>query len=769
MALAGPRLTGVGRSRLPWLVLTDVSASTRGQSDRPLGFPDGRAVERVDFAASLAQPGGVVDTSATNIAGPLRLAAARARNGQIAGVVIRTDGQFTDSDWRTAARALGEAGVAVTIVPLDAPPGDARVAGLFARRGAGDAVELRVTVAASAPAQRTLTVQRDSPGRTTLLSRQLALLAGDVVTIRLSDQVPPGNSGRYSAELSAGDAWAENDAVSTIVLPRVQRVMLLADGPPTWAAELAERMGVTVHATPLADAPNTEAGLADYAGVVVVDAAGDGLTAPQREAIGRYVRSGGGLVLVGSGPRSSPADRSDPLNEVAALVANPYDRMPLAVTVVLDASGSMARAEAGRQRFAQASEAVVALRRYLTDRDSLKVIAFSDEPRLVYDSGGQAADFAALGEALRGVAPAGATHAGAALELAAATSADPDRRGLIILVSDLMTEPFDVDATADALSAAEASLAIVAIGQAGQDRGAELLASLASAVDAPSVPLDADADLSQLAEIFGRFVRQTRGGAVRRGELGRVDLSSLTGAERIAMPPLDAYILAAVNGQDVEVYSHVAGDPVLAMRRAGLGRSVTLAVPLHGRDNLAWQQSPQTAELLAVLAEWSLRPAGDPRFIGQVTYDGAEIHLRIDASDDGTPINDLALSVTVGSDSDRLVMRAMRQTAPGRYELQLPRPDGAIWLEATTAGRAVWRLAAAGSYRQEFGAISPNWQRLRTLSRLTGGRIAMSQGATLDDRLVRRDSLTLWPALLAVGLALMLTEWVAARTRRRCV
>jgi len=786
MALAGPRLTGVGRSRLGWLVMTDVSASARGQSDKPVAFGDDRPVQRLEFAASVGAPGQVTDASATNIAGPLRLAAARASDGRIAGVVICTDGQFTDADWRPAARALGEAGVAVAIVPFGSPPGDARVADISATRGRGEAVKLRVTVAAGAADRRTLTVRRLSPSAAALLTRPLTLLAGDVMTIRISDEAPAGSAARYTAELSAGDAWGENDAASAMVLPRVRRALLVSDDASRWLDELARQTGMEIASRRPGDAPVSETDLAEYVAVILMDPSGDRLTPPQRGAVGRYVRSGGGLVLVGSGPRGSPADRDDPLNQVAALVANPYDRMPLAVTVVLDASGSMslatggsmARAAHGRPRFAQASEATIALRRYLTEQDSLKVMTFSDEPKLTYDSGDGPADFAALGEALRGVTPAGPTRAGTAIELAASTPDQSGRRRLIILVSDLMTEPFDVPVAAEVLTAAEASLAVVATGRADDDGGAELLSALASAVDAPLVSLGPDADLSQLSGIFGRFVRHARGGAVRRGEFGPIDLTSLPGAEGIAPPPLDAYILSATSGEDVEVYSRVAGDPVLALRRAGLGRSATLAVPLGNGENVPWLQSPATARLLATLAEWSARPPADGRFLAEVAREGGHIRVRLDATrhgrldtaDGGVPMNGLELTVTVVADSPQPASYDMHQVAPGRYEGALPAGQEATWLAvADDDGAVVCQRGIGAACPAEFVGIGPDWPRLRELAKLTGGRIAPGRALLLDEKLVPRGALTLWPVLLAAGLAMMLVEWLAVRVRRPAI
>jgi len=765
LALTAPRLTGVGRSRLPWLALSDVSASTRVQSDTPLVLPEGTPVAHLDFAADLAQAGSVSDKTATNLAGPLRLAAAGIADRRFAGVVIRTDGQFTDDDWQAAARSLHQAGGPVAIVPLDSPPRDARLVDFTASRAGDDTVALSVTTSANSPGRRTLTVRRDSPAPQILLTRPLELLPGDVMTIRLDDHVAPASSAGYTAQLSAGDKFPENDEILTMILPRSQRVLYIWQGAALLS--LAGHTELPVDSLAPADAPQTEVGLADYAAVILIDPAGDLLVPAQREAIARYVRSGGGLVLVGSGPRSSPADRDDPLNQVAALIANAYERTPLAVTVVLDASGSMAQPVQGQTPFLRASQAVLALRRYLTPQDSLQVITFSEEPLVTYDSNDGPADFSLLDQALRRVEPAGPTHAGPALTLAAAQSPQPRRRRLIILVSDLMTQPFDQSAAAHAVRHANASLAVVAIGSASQDPGAALLAALAAAVDAPLVRLQPDADLSKLAELFGRFIRRNRGSDIRRDAFGPLDLSSLPGAAGLALPPPDAYIPSAANGPDVEVYAEIDGDPILALRRAGLGRSASLALPLAGEDNLPFRQSPRAAELLTLLVDWSLRPAGDPRFIGQVTQDQGQILLAIDAAEQGVPINGLELTAAMLAPSGERITRPMQQVAPGGYELRLPAARQATSLQVARAdGTVIWRQAVVARCPREFDAIGPAWHNLRLLAQLTAGRLAAPGQVVLSEQLLPRDEVSLSPALLTAGLALMLIEWAAARPRR---
>ncbi|MCK4602627.1 MAG: hypothetical protein KAU28_09185, partial [Phycisphaerae bacterium] len=365
MALSRPAVFTVAAAKMPYLVFRDVSASARTQS-QPLDWPDELTRESFDFAGSIGAVDGS-DARATRLGSVLRLAAARADTNKVAGVVIWTDGQFLDEDWSGAAEALGRGGGSVIIVPMDSPPADARISEFAAVRRGDGRVQLRLTVAANAMQRRTLRVWREGEADRPLLARPLKMLAGESVTIRLAVSPPAGRAAVYKAAVSPGDAFAENDSAATIVLPRRQRVALIAgEVKPTFAA--AESLAVATVAP--ADAPQVASGWLDYAAVVLVDASGKLLGDARRAALAEYVRGGGGLVLLGAGPHKTAADRDDPLNRVAALVANPQERRPLEVIVVLDASGSMAeRRRAGQTKFDVAREAVVSLRRHLTGRD----------------------------------------------------------------------------------------------------------------------------------------------------------------------------------------------------------------------------------------------------------------------------------------------------------------------------------------------------------------------------------------------------------------
>jgi hypothetical protein len=796
LALAGPAAPLGPGERKCVLVLQDVSSSCRVQRDRAIELPPDVPVQRLAFASSVAANAADLDPNRTDASPALRLAAARA--GDLAGVVIHTDGRFTDH-WPPAAEALAQARLPVAIVPMDSPPGDARIADFDTRRRPDGTVGLRVTVRSDALYRRRLVVRRPHPSSgpaQTLLDRTLDLLADQPLTIALTDTPPAGSAAAYRAELTPPDIFPENDSAEAATLPIRRTVAAIgltsAEGPPPGGGALAGLQGLDVQPVRADQALADVNWWMDFSAVVLADATGQLLARPVRAALAQYVRSGGALVLLGAGPHGTPADRDDPLNLVAALVANPYERKPLRLIVVLDASGSMAEASgpAGRVKFAQAVEAVASLRQHLTEADSLSVMTFSDDANQVYDSGSGPLDFGALAEALSKVRPGGSTDVSKPLNLAASQAVPAGRDALVLVVSDLRTKPFDPRAMADAFGRRGLSLAVVAISSAGETAPAEAppLEALVRLLKGTLVA--GQQDLSGLAKVFAGLLRRTRCDALRRGQFPAAVVRPLLGLAVGPLPEVQAYLLAAPQ-DGAEVVAQAAGerDGLLAVRQVGLGRSVTLVMPAGAGLNPAWEQSGELARVVGQAVRWSLRPALDGRFDGQASRRDGRIRVMIEARDANGPVNGLDLAGRIvpvaAAPGEAAVSFPLVQTAPGRYEgaaLDGGTPAGVEVMaggsterspqagstSSPPGGRVVWQDVLAGGAPAELAQVGPDDVNLARLAELTGGRIVNGPGmGDFGQRLAAARRKDLWPVLLGIAVALMLAEWAVARVRRR--
>lgn len=747
----------------PCLVLTDASASVRGQWHGELSWKNNDVpIEYLYFADSLATEAESLDETHTRVSGALRLAAARA--DELSGVVLLSDGQFHDEEeWPAAGAALADAGVDVFVVPMDSPPPDARISRFGATRLANGRVQWRVTVTSNTAADRTLTIRRD--GATgPLLERTLCLQAGESTTFHVTGAAPLDRLVSARAYLSTGDKFPQNDSAVATLTPSAQRVGLIAARDAPLPASLATSLELPIEHIRPADAPTTTSQWSQLAAVILVDAEGELLEPAARASLAESVRNGGGLVLIGAGPHARPSDRNDPINRVSALLANPYERHRLDIVVLLDASGSMALGDdpAGRTRFQQAAGATVALEPHLTSGDTVSVITFRDRPKLIYDSGDSPADFAALAGALGEVTPAGPTQLAPALALAASRDVKPQRDGLILLISDLKTASFDADRAADELRRAGFGLAVVAVSSQGAPPAAGVpLETLVQRMGASFVQRT---DMVGLADVFARFVRDARGPDVRRGRWTVQGSPALFGLAITDLPDVDAYILST-GARDADVLARARGDPIIASRPVGLGRSVSLAIPMTPGNNHHWQRWDHLDRFLAAAVRSVLRRQADPRFTGQVDRDGGELHLRLHGDEDGQPVNLLQLTAVVIAPDDATVESPVLQVAPGVYEGHIAAGDDASTVVVRdSAGTVVWRRTLEHMYPHEFAGIGANWDNLRRLVELSGARmVSVGELPVITTRLHRSAYRAVWPALLAIGLGIMLGEWLTKR------
>lgn len=768
LALAQPCMQLSVKSQKPYLLLMDVSDSVKAQHDKSMAWPQHLPQQTYVFAAQVAEENAArsLQRGRTDFKAALQLAAAKADG--MAGIVIRTDGRFETNAWQDAARSLARHKLPLWIVPMDSPVADARVSQLSANAAGEGKIRLRVQVASNATMQRKLTVTRNDL-QTPLLEKWLDLQPGDSPSWELDDSLSPGEAAAYRAELYQPDMLPQNDLIEQFIAPVIQHVAVIAAGDSDRPSIIGESLSILPNG-----APTSADGYAGVASLVLTDAAVALLDDPRRQAIADYVRGGGGLVLLGSGPRGSPADENDPINQVAALVPNPAQRRPLKLIAILDASGSMAETTAsgpaaGQIKFTLAANAMLSLQRHLTSHDGLVVITFSDQPVTIYDSGFGAIDFSALRRALDKVMPSGPTSVLPAIERALAVENAVASDKLVMLLSDLRTEQFDARSLAERFRKTNVKLAIAATLDGGTDNPLPL-ESLARQLDAP---LMATEQMQDLAWVFDQLLRKSRLSPMRSGKAMFKPQGPLFDLSQANWPSLDAYILCRPH-EEAQVLALAgpadgAADPVLARRTSGLGRAVSLAMPFGAGQNQAWQASPQFKQLLKSALEWSAAAEADSRFWAKVTGQSSCRTLELTASGDQGPMNLLKLSLlALDQDSAKPIRMPLLQFAPGKYRASLPSTNHALALAIEDhEGKCVWRGLAPKESQAEYLALGADMNALRQLAALAGGKIVAAEALPQETTSSwRKQLLPLWPVLLAASLAAMLLEWCLAKIRR---
>jgi hypothetical protein len=775
LAIAGTQLSGLRGPGGPWLVMTDISGSTRIQQNTRITFDDTRQVRRVHFSAypSVPTPGQTIDDTQTNMGLALKLATDQVAQGA-SGIVIQTDGQFNAGTWRDEAKELGQTGIPVVIVPMDSPPADARILS-FAGHRDGDQARLRARLYATEDMNVMARAFRLRPTLEGIDEQMFSLPANKIDHTGFSDNLDPQHTGVYEFSFIGSDPFPENNSARALLPPTERRILVLAQDPAPWGAAISQA-GLPVTERTFQGCPPDPSLLSDFSAVVLVDSSGQGLERLQQSALEQFVRTGGGLVLIGTGPYAAPADTEEPLNQVSALLADPSRRRPLDLVVLLDRSGSMGEVlPNGESPFDKARQATEALRDQLAENDALRLVAFADTARTVYDSEDGAIDWAAMHDAIETLDPAGGTNAGAALELGASLGPREGKHRVVLLVSDLDTETFDPNTIADALTQADATLAMVKVyaseliaGPYGTPAGMAALHDLAQQLRAPSVTLRADFTVEELSGLFGQFVEQGRGEPIRRGEFAGVTLEVPDASSSTSMPPLDAYIVSRTTTDDAVVLSAIGTDPVLAARSVGLGRSFTLAVPLEMAQNNQWQRSTELGAFLHDMLEWARNRQEATLLAGGIETLPTGDRALFVSTDPGARITPPeGMQMHLFPTDDRYPPVVLTPTGRGTFAARIPSGwDGEFVEVRDAAGMLLFTKSTATIGAGEFLQIGPHWKNLKELAELTGGTL-LDNRSVLTQAEAPREIVTCWPGLMGMAIVAMLLDWMLSNRRNR--
>ncbi len=776
-ALMGPSIT-VHNGGKVLLIIDDVSGSTRGQSGQPLDLPVEIDVDRWYFAETVAIDAFDAGINQSRIAMPLQMALDATTRDELAGIVIRTDGQFAHGGWQAHARALGQAGVPVTILPYDTPPEDVQIARADIQRDGEQAI-VTMTLHGRPGMRAVPSCRFDSTGE--WLALDPVRFAEGMTDVTVFAHGPVADRGptvcrlrvdTYTAE-GVSDRFPENDS-TVVTLPSIKdRMLILADEYGRWGDSLITVDGMEVESRPLMASPLSQEDLSEFACVLLVGPTFHIPARQPREALAGYVRNGGGLIIVGLGPHGDVTDIDDPLNQVAPLVADTSERPALDVTLVLDVSASMGEtSDSGASLYELATQAAVDIQRFLTDNDRLAAVTFNNDAALVYESGDAAPDFSALGRALRAIQPAETTHADTGLEWALARPAEGDRRRMIILLTDSRTEPFDEAPLAEALRNEGAQLGVIKL-VPGWGEDVETVSSVDNLIVATEGRMYAlvgrdlliSGDRKHLAELFEDMVRWGKGDITQRGSF-----EATTPSPCPPMPPLTQYLRAIPNGPDPTVLAWVGDHPILATRRAGLGQCAVLAVPMLTGQNVAWYNSERTGEIMNWLVAVTRRPSRDDRFRGQVVRaDGGKMELRVQAMTERTPSEGLVLTAwQMDTDGRETPLGTLSPRGAGLYAVAVDMSEQETLLEVRQGDSAVLQLTSRDPIKAEFSSLGANWPVINHLAELTGGSVATDlSGENVAMDLTGRRTHPIGAIVLTAALVTMLLEWALTAFRRR--
>ncbi len=678
-----------------------------------------------------------LDPGRTRIEDALELALSLHQRPLPLQVVLLTDGLETSGDAARAAARLRRAGVPLVVIPIGPRlPPEVRIT-------PGVAFDVEIDLAATLRAPATVRLLHD--GRA-IASREVQVRSDSLTRLVVPSLALEGPPDALLVTLTPArpedDLCEENNRI---------RLEFTRDPPETRRILYLGQPGPHVLETRLSADPRyrvmreMEAGDAPFDGVVLDNTPWDRVPPALRSTLADWVTLRGTGLLVAGGPGSLASGGYSGRDEIEPLLpvwAAPDER--LAIALVLDRSSSMGMSIDGRRaKIDAAREALARILPLLGTKDLLALLAFNETVDVLRPPG-PPPPAAVFNTILRGVQPRLGTLLAPPLEKALSILSSPpsgslDRgdaipdRGIrhILLVTDGETQeaPDVLSDVGRLIRDAGISLTVIVTGRAP---AREALASLLAAPDSTR-RIDLE-DWDQLPALVEEDVRRKKGW-VTRGPIGIV-----AGAEGRLIeglpspPPLEAANRTTLRPDATPVYLGPRGLPILALRRAGAGRTAVLATSL---DDPAWGASwsawmPHAALLIDRLASFLLDRRGDAtvdtdpspsvdRIRVTVTLrEGTEPsappslvlrHLR----PDGTRVDSALPQVSARRYEARIVAEA-----PGRHLLRVDLPSTEPDGSPAPVGVAVHTVP----YAAEWLSVGRDLKSLATLASASGGILA---------------------------------------------
>ena len=471
-------------------------------------------------------------------------------------------------------------------------------------------------------------------------------------------------------EPTAIDPCPENNRADFLVhIEGRKPLLLLRNSDDDTAATALNRAGVATEARNVATYAPELATLSGYAGVLIENLPAKTLTTSFQRALRAYVTDlGGSLAMTGGecafGPGGWHGTTVEEILPVSLELRREHRKYALALAVVLDRSGSMAATLAnGRTKMDMANLGAFEAVRMLTAMDEVAVIAVDSAPHVVF--GLQPADHAQRSPGqLLGIRSMGGgifVEQGllAALrELEKASS--PIRHVILFADAADAEEPGDYREYLTAAAKAGVTVSVIGLGRES-DCDAPLLSEIAS-LGGGECWFEANAEEIPRLFMQDTFLTARTAMCTNQTPLRATEsLRQLSDVLPAKLPDVGGYNLTYAR-DDAETAICTADDdhaPLLAFRRAGLGRTLAFTGELSGPHAAPLMTSSVGAELTAAIGR-SLRDDRD-------ASSGFTFTRRLD---DGG----LTLTATADNDEagDRLAGDRLRAT------VVIERADGEI-------------------------------------------------------------------------------------------
>lgn len=712
-------------------------------------------------AVDLQQVQAVIGTTATDLAGAVRLATAAFPETGQRRLVIVSDGQQTVGDGLQAVLSARPLGVSVDVVPLGAERGrDTLIqkVSLPNQLKEGQTFEVKILAESDRLTRANLSLYRNEQ----LLGTQPVELQPGKNLFTFSQTLDQPGFYTYDVRLDTpGDSVVQNNRATSYTAVRGKPRVLVVSSDPEADRPLAQALSSSewvVKLTDLAGFPATLAEMQSYDALFLSNIAAGDLSLDLMRLLQSAVRDFGvGLVVVGGdqafaagGYRGTPLEETLPLDmELSSKKVLPKGALVLVVHATEFPNGNQ-----------WARQIAFAALQALGPQDEMGVVLWDGQDRWLFELT-PVGDKRALGRAIMGMNPGDMPAFENVMTMAhqGLSRSTANLKHMVVFSDGDPTAPSDGlvrSITGDRITISTvmigghvAPATMIQLAEKGRGR----FYDVRSPAQLPQIFLKEAAVILKSAIIEDPFRPQVAAGSEITRGIGAAEYPRLRGY--VASTPKSRAEIPLVSDK---------GDPVLAHWQFGLGRAVAFTSDARAKWAADWMGWARYRQFWSQLTQWALRKVDSTEFGVDVSLEGGAGRLNVEAIDaNGEFRNFLDLQAVVVDPKGRRQTVHLEQKGPGRYEADFPATEvGAYMLNLIDVAEGQVRgsqtVGANLNYSPEFQASGSNLPFLQRLAESSGGRVVDPTNPLdnpyLHDRQRTRQPRDLWWWLLMAAVVL---------------
>ena len=715
--------------------------------------------------------GGVFDfgtSDSTDIAAALNPGLAMVPPGYIPHLVIISDGNETCGDALTAAIRSG-AVISSVPLPSSAEP-EVQVSDFKMPHHVrqGEPFYLEAVIQSNVETEGIITIYK---GLFKLLEERKPLSVGENV-FRFRQTMDDKRQQEYTVTVNARqDTIRDNNRLAGLVFADGKPRVLIIENEPRTIRDMTSALReqeITAEVRPQEGIPRTLEDLNNFEVVILSNIPATAMSISQMNLLRVYVSElGGGLIMLGGeqsfglgGYYKTPVEEILPVH---CDFKKEQEKPSLAMCLVIDRSGSM-----GGQKMELAKDAAKAAVELLTPKDFAAVLAFDNETYVICPMQSTATTSAML-SSISTIEAAGGTNIYPALtEAYEQLRRIPARLKHVILLTDGYSAPGDFETITRQFARDQMTVSTVGVGEADN----ELLKMIADIGRGRHYSCD---DPQAIPQIFAKETMTASKSAIREIPFIPVQITATTVLRQIdlnSVPPLLGYVVTKPKPTAQFILATESGDPLLLWWRFGLGQTAAFTSDTKSRWAAEWIGWEHYGKFWAQVVRHVMRQSAQRGIALEIETSqlgGGNLpvnHITLDSMDESDHyINEAVGTATLIHPDLSKEEWTLYQTAPGRYEADIPIPvqeqsgvnppvyhlQTELKLGEKTLGNQSRSIMTR--YSDELRIRPTNEALLRQLAESTGGGYDLAAGELArrqTDRSATR-TLPLWTWLLTIA------------------